>query len=147
MVHQYPSWREVSLKKCCGCRGSPWGQGDTEPGQEHGMGAWTWDRDEESQRCPRGWMGRGWESMLRSPRAGGSYGAQGHRQARLGGVKGSKIQGPHRGKALQHLRARAHGGGNEMMSWEPSRTLAHAPQPPLDEVQDRVEARPSPRQH
>ena len=71
-------------------------------------------------------MGRGWESMLRSPRAGGSYGAQGHRQAGFGGVKGGKIQGSHGSKTLQHLRARACGGGNEMMSWEPRRTPAQA---------------------
>lgn len=72
-------------------------------------------------------MGREWGSTLRTPRAGGSYGAQGHRQAGFGGMKGGKIQGRHRGKTLQHLRARACDGGNKMISWEPRGTLAQAP--------------------
>lgn len=92
--------------KCCGCCRSQHRVTQSQ-GRDMAWGLGAGTEMGSHQDAPEAGWGGAWESTLRIPRAVGSYGPQGHRQAGFGGVKGSKIQGTHRGKTLQHLRARA----------------------------------------
>jgi len=78
--------------KCCGCRRSPWGYVRVTQSKDRdrarGLRAGT-EMGSHKDAPEAGW-GDGWESTLRSSRAGGSYGARCHRQAGLRESRGTR---------------------------------------------------------